>query len=149
MRVLISNQPCEGIEKDYERAAHLCLESEGIEPENLEISVAFVSDDYIKELNLTYRGIDSVTDVLSFPQYEGMDEFPESGDIFIGDVVIAPDRAYAQAAEYGHGSKREFVYLFVHSMFHLMGYDHMNDEERAVMREKEEKIMSRLKLERE
>ncbi len=149
MRVLISDKAYEGIEKDYEQAARLCLESEGIEPENVEISVAFVSNADIKELNTTYRGIDSVTDVLSFPQYEGIGDFPKTGDIFIGDVVISPDRAYEQAKEYGHTSEREFVYLFVHSMFHLMGYDHMNNEERAVMREKEERIMSLLKLERE
>ncbi len=147
MKLFISGPvPYDGVAEDYERAALLCLQNEEIGQERMEISIVFVDDAHIRELNSQYRGIDSVTDVLSFPQYESVEQYPESGDIFLGDVVISIDAAVAQAEEYGHGQKREFVYLFVHSILHLLGYDHMDEEERMIMRQKEEKIMSLLNL---
>jgi len=92
--------------------------------------------------------VDHVTDVLSFPQYNCIDELPDEGIICLGDVVICSEQALIQAEELGHSPEREIIYLFVHSMFHLMGYDHMDDEEKVDMREKEEKIMSILGIER-
>ncbi len=111
-----------------------------------EIGVTVVDADEIRQLNRDYRGNDSVTDVLSFPQYDDMDELAEdlaSGGqaLLIGDVVICYDRVLSQAEEYGTGVTREFVYLFTHSILHLLGYDHMQEDERAEMRAREEEIM--------
>ncbi len=134
-----------------EEAAVLCLAREGVEAGNVEISVSFVSEEEIKELNNVYRNNNSVTDVLSFPQYDDLTELDsfcddESGETALGDVVICTDRARQQAEEFGHSFERELVYLFVHSMFHLLGYDHMEPEEKSRMREAEEEIMEKLDL---
>jgi probable rRNA maturation factor len=111
-----------------------------------EIGVTVVDAEEIRELNRDYRGNDSVTDVLSFPQYDDMEELAEDlvsceAAVLIGDVVICYDRVLSQAEEYGTGVTREFVYLFTHSILHLMGYDHMEEEERAEMRAREELIL--------
>lgn len=111
-----------------------------------EIGVTVVDADEIRALNRDYRGNDSVTDVLSFPQYDDMDELAEDLTdeeitALIGDVVICYDRVLSQAEEFGTGVTREFVYLFTHSILHLMGYDHMEDDERRVMRAREEEIL--------
>ena len=100
-----------------------------------EIGVTVVDAEEIRQLNRDYRGNDSVTDVLSFPQYDDMEELAEDiadDDItaLIGDVVICYDRVLSQAEEFGTGVTREFVYLFTHSILHLMGYDHMEEEEK-------------------
>ncbi len=131
-----------------QRAAEFVLESENVCGENAEISLTIVSPEEIKELNRDYRGVDSVTDVLSFPQFESVDDMPKEGEICLGDVVICRDKVVEQAEEFGHSYEREFVYLFVHSMFHLMGYDHMQEDEKAVMRNKEEEVMNRMDLRR-
>ena len=138
----------EEITELMERAAELVLGREDADPERCEISVTFVSGDEIRELNRDYRGVDSVTDVLSFPQFAPDEEFPEEGPIELGDVVICRDRIVEQAAEYGHSEAREAVYLFTHSVLHLMGYDHETEEEKREMREAEEEIMSALNLPR-
>lgn len=114
---------------------------EGFDPKRLEVSVTFVSEEEIRELNKIYRNKDAITDVLSFPQYSDSDEFPESGSVCIGDVVICPEQALIQADEYGHTGERELVYLFVHSLFHLLGYDHIDELDKQEMRNQEEKIM--------
>ena len=111
-----------------------------------EIGVTVVDADEIRALNRDYRGNDSVTDILSFPQYDDMDELAEDLTdeeitALIGDVVICYDRVLSQAEEFGTGVTREFVYLFTHSILHLMGYDHMEDDERRVMRAREEEIL--------
>ena len=92
--------------------------------------------------------MDRVTDVLSFPQYEDIRELPQEGDIPIGDVVICLQKVREQACEFGHSQEREMVYLFVHSICHLLGYDHMEKEDKDEMRAKEEKVMKQLGLER-
>ncbi|MDO4860749.1 MAG: rRNA maturation RNase YbeY [Bacillota bacterium] len=164
--------PEKAVTDKMEKAAALCLAREGIEAENVEISVSFVSEEEIKELNSVYRNNNSVTDVLSFPQYDDLTRlgaFPgddpeeepeddaeepyvdyddEAGEIALGDVVICTDRARQQAEEFGHSFERELVYLFVHSMFHLLGYDHMEPEEKSEMRQAEEEIMGKLDLAR-
>ncbi len=137
--------------KMQEAASCVCAE-EGFDPENISFSVTFVDGEEIKELNRDYRGVDSVTDVLSFPQFdaeEDLSDWPEDEELLIGDVVICTDRAKEQAEEYGHSFERELIYLFVHSLFHLFGYDHMEEEDKAVMRGKEEKVMSLIGLDRE
>ncbi len=131
-----------------EESARLCLTKEGIPEENCEFSVSFVSREEIKELNKTYRAVDKVTDVLSFPQFEDFSELPKEQIICLGDIVICEDRAKEQAEEFGHSYEREIVYLFTHSVLHLLGYDHMNEKEKAKMREREEEVMTELKLER-
>jgi probable rRNA maturation factor len=131
------------------QAAELCLREEGLDPDRVEISVTFVSTEEIHELNKVYRGKDCVTDVLSFPQYESTEDLGSVGGILcLGDVVICPEQALLQADEFGHSGERELVYLFVHSVFHLLGYDHGSEEDKNAMRVQEEKIMSRVGLAR-
>lgn len=112
----------------------------------LEVSVTVVDGDEIRELNREYRGIDSCTDVLSFPQFNSSDEITAAletvGNVLLGDVVLCYDRAVTQAEEYQTGLTRELVYLFVHSILHLLGYDHMNDEDKRAMRSFEEEVMT-------
>lgn len=114
-----------------------------------EVNVTFVDDDLIKEYNNQFRNIDKSTDVLSFPLGENgvYDTNPETNKKMLGDVVISIDHAIYQADLYGHGLKREIAYLTVHSMLHLLGYDHVNnDEEKAVMRNKEEIVLKDMNL---
>ncbi|MCI8648064.1 MAG: rRNA maturation RNase YbeY [Firmicutes bacterium] len=131
-----------------EEGAALCIREEGISPERAEVSLSFVTGEEIKELNHQYRGIDQVTDVLSFPQYADLNEIPQKGQLLLGDVVICTERARSQAEEFGHSLEREIVYLFIHSICHLLGYDHMEEEDRQQMRKKEETVMKQLELER-
>ena len=112
-----------------------------------EIGVTVVDGEEIRELNRDYRGYDNVTDVLSFPQYDDMDDLAEDiicsdSTVLIGDVVICYDRVLSQSEEFGTGVTREFVYLFTHSILHLLGYDHMEEEEKRVMRAREEEILN-------
>lgn len=114
-----------------------------------EVEVTFVNDEQIKKLNSEFRNIDSSTDVLSFPLgIDGVyDINPETGAKMLGDVVISVEHALYQADLYGHGIEREIAFLTVHSMLHLLGYDHVNGGlEQTIMREKEENILDRLGL---
>lgn len=106
-----------------------------------EISFSIVDQKEIKNLNRDYRGIDKVTDVLSFPLYEPAN-IPEFG--MLGDIVICMQKAKEQAGEFGHSFKREILYLTVHSMLHLLGFDHEIEDEKAVMRTHEKEIMKRI-----
>ena len=108
-----------------------------------EVSFSIVDQEEIKALNRDYRGIDEVTDVLSFPVFEAF-EAEDSG--MLGDIVICYDRAKEQAEDLGHSLKREIMYLTVHSTLHLLGYDHMNDEDKLEMRGLEKKTMDRLEV---
>ena len=100
-----------------------------------------MSREEIKTLNNDFRGIDKVTDVLSFPQFEFAEDIPEGGTVLLGDVVICIEKAEEQAKEFGHSKEREILYLFTHSILHLLGYDHMQDDEKNIMRTLEEEIM--------
>ena len=131
------------------QAAEICFIENGLEADRFSISVSFVSSEEIRELNLLYRKIDKTTDVLSFPQYEDIDELPKEGDVLLGDVVICTEQALLQADEFGHTPERELTYLFVHSILHLLGYDHEIEEEKAGMRQLEEKIMAQVGLSKE
>lgn len=150
MNIIFSEEtmPSEAIVNNLIEAANLCVLSEDIDQERVEISVSFVGEEEIHDLNKHFRKVDHVTDVLSFPQYNSMMEFPNEGIICLGDVVICSEQVLIQADELGHSPEREIVYLFVHSIFHLLGYDHMNEVEKTDMREKEKKIMSILGIER-
>ena len=116
-----------------------------------EISVTIVDDVSIHELNLKHRGIDRPTDVLSFPLgVDGVyDINNDTGARMLGDIVISIEHAYKQADLYGHSLQREVAFLTVHSMYHLLGYDHENGgREAQIMREKEEQVMIQLGLPR-
>ena len=116
-----------------------------------EVNVSLVSDNKIRILNRDIRNIDSATDVLSFPLGENgeYDVNPETGLYQLGDIVISLEHAAAQAEEYGHSYEREVGYLTAHSMLHLLGYDHVNNEQEAkIMRFHEEEIMKAVNLER-
>ena len=117
------------------------------------VGVSLVSEGEIKAINRDFRGIDKVTDVLSFPQFESTDEILAEiegdealVDIPLGDVVICLDQAERQSKEYGTSIRREVTYLFVHSVLHLLGYDHIDEEDKSLMRAHEEKIMTSLDI---
>lgn len=109
---------------------------------NYEVSISFVENDEIKALNRDYRGVDKETDVLSFP----MDDKFQISTPLLGDIIISMEKANEQATIYGHTIEREIGYLIAHSMFHLMGYDHLIDAEKKIMREKEKQVMKNLKI---
>ncbi len=118
--------------------------------DDIEVSISFVDEDEIQALNRDYRGKDSVTDVLSFTQYtdEGFEAF-EDEPVYIGDIVICTERARNQAEDFGHSFEREVSYLVCHGMLHLMGYDHIEEEDKAEMRAMEKVIMDKLSLYRD
>ncbi len=124
------------------------LKAEGFN-QPAEVDVSIVTDEDIKELNAQFRQIDAATDVLSFPLGENgeYDKNPETGAMMLGDIVISVEHAMHQADLYGHGIEREIAFLTVHSMLHLLGYDHVNGGlEQTIMREKEESILESLGL---
>ncbi len=126
------------------------LDYEGME-NDVEVSVTFVDDEGIRELNNKFRGMDKPTDVLSFPllDYEGESEEPFFDELChnLGDIVISLERAMAQANEFGHSFEREVAFLTAHSMLHLLGYDHeISEEDDADMRRRQNDIMDRLGL---
>ncbi len=131
-------------------------------PYEAEVSILLTSDEKIHRLNLEYRGIDRPTDVLSFPQIEyenpadlsmaeerGTECFnPDTGELFLGDIIISLDRVKEQAANYGHSTRREFAFLVAHSMFHLLGYDHMTEEDARDMEARQDLVLLHLGIER-
>ena len=126
------------------------LDYEGME-NDAEVSVTFVDDEGIRELNKKFRNMDKPTDVLSFPllDYEGESEEPFFDELChnLGDIVIPLERAMAQANEFGHSFEREVAFLTAHSMLHLLGYDHeISEEDDADMRKRQNDIMDRLGL---
>lgn len=155
VKVIISNDQKavrvpSGVRLLIRRCCHAVLELEQFSG-SAEISVRFVDNEMIRALNNQFRGIDSATDVLSFPLGENgdYDVNPETGAFVLGDIVISVPRAMEQAEEYGHSLDREIGFLTVHSMLHLLGYDHVEGGLPAVrMREKEEQVLSQLGLKR-
>lgn len=125
-----------------------CFEEENLQRKNLYINIILTNPKNIKEINKQYRNIDKETDVLSFPMFE-KEEIPNiEGDIpdVLGDIVISIERVKEQANEYRHTFERELSYMVVHGFYHLMGYDHMVEEEKNIMRQKEENILGKLKI---
>jgi len=113
-------------------------------PYECEVSVTFVDNDEIKRYNKEFRNINKPTDVLSFPLNEPgeLTEInPETGELMLGDIVMSVDKIISQAEEYGHRKTRELAFLVCHSMLHLFGYDHMDDEERIEMEDIQKKIL--------
>ncbi|NMA49579.1 MAG: rRNA maturation RNase YbeY [Tissierellia bacterium] len=131
----------ESITQGLVEVIQTCLEVEGLDL-GTEVSVSFVNNDEIKNLNRNFRGVDKETDVLSFPiEYDF-----HVGAMLLGDIIISIQKAIEQAQKYGHSIQRELAYLTAHSMLHLMGYDHLNDKDKAIMRKKEKEIMKRLEI---
>ena len=125
-----------------------CLDYEGYD-DNYEVSLSFVDNKEIHELNREYRGVDRVTDVLSFPLLSDDFEDVELEEESLGDIVVSLERALEQSIEYNHSFEREVCFLVCHSMFHLLGYDHDTEENTKEMREKEEHILNKLNITRE
>ncbi len=129
-------------------------------PYEAQVSLLLVDREKIRRINLDTRGIDAATDVLSFPmlEYEDPADFlflneqwemyvdPDTGEIPLGDIVLCVDKVREQAEAYGHSQKREYAFLIAHSMLHLMGYDHMDPKERALMEERQRVIMDMLQI---
>lgn len=126
------------------KAVEACLIYEGWGID-YEVSLSFVDNHEIQALNHTYRGKDYATDVLSFPLIEE-DQSLNLEEKLLGDIVISVEKAAAQAKEYNHSFEREMGFLVVHSMFHLMGYDHDNEEATADMRKREEAVLTDINL---
>lgn len=128
-------------------------------PYEAEVSLLLTMDAQIREMNTQFRGIERATDVLSFPmvEYPMSGEFgfleenegyfnPESGELSLGDIVISKEKVISQAEEYGHSVLREYAFLIVHSVLHLTGFDHMEEDERREMETKQDEIMKRLDI---
>ena len=145
MDIIINNENNYPLENSYEdtmkKIASLALQKEGLN-DDYEIGLTFVTKDEIKDLNNEYRKIDKVTDVLSFPL---IDDFA-SDETLLGDVVISYDVAVEQAKEYGHSLEREIMFLFTHSILHLLGYDHIEDDDRLIMEDSQKEIHDELKI---
>ena len=131
-------------------------------PYECQLSLLLTTDEEIRNINRQYRSIDQATDVLSFPALsydipgdfswaeEAEDAFdPDTGELVLGDIVISKDRVYAQSDNFGHTREREYAFLLVHSVLHLIGYDHMEEKERLLMEEKQRSIMDALGITRD
>ena len=147
--------PCEELATKVIEAA---LDYEAC-PYEVEVNLLLTMNDEIQEMNHNFRQIDRPTDVLSFPMidYEEAGNFdfledaqdafhPESGELMLGDIVISKEKVISQAEEYGHSVEREYAFLIAHSMLHLFGYDHMEDDERIVMETKQKEILEQLQI---
>ncbi len=137
---------------ELKKVTQSSLESENIYTDS-QISLTFTDDEEIKYLNFKHRKIDKATDVLSFPLYSKneIEQFKKTDthtQLILGDIVISVEKARQQAEKYKHSFKREICFLVCHSMFHLMGYDHMNEDEAKIMREKENSVLEQLNINR-
>lgn len=117
--------------------------------DDYDISISFVDNKEIHELNKQFRGVDRATDVLSFPMLSDEFEEVEYEEMSLGDIVVSLERALEQSIEYGHSFEREVCFLVCHSMFHLLGYDHDTEENTREMREKEEAVLTKLNITRD
>ncbi len=168
MTILMENEVDASFDFEYEKLLEeVIIQALDYEkcPYECEINLTFTDDDGIRIINSEFRGLDIPTDVLSFPmvEYETPADFenldsdenfamyfnPESGELLLGDIVISVERAKLQAKEYGHSLKREICFLTAHSMLHLMGYDHMTDDERVIMEKKQDEILNILGITRD
>ena len=163
--IYIDNKYKKPIEIDYQDIASKVIEEaeDFVDcPYNCEVNLLITDNEEIQTLNKEARDIDSPTDVLSFPSIEYKapadfsnieeDDFnfnPESGELVLGDIVISYDKVIEQSKEYNHSEIREFAFLVAHSMLHLFGYDHINDEDRKTMETEQESILNNLNYRRD
>lgn len=150
------------VEELVKQVAETVLDAESC-PYESQINVLLTDNEGIHEFNKEYRGIDRETDVLSFPNLDfaeagcfDIDEAceadyfdPDTGELILGDIIISVDKVQEQAEAYGHSTRREFAFLVAHSMLHLCGYDHMVEEEAAVMERKQEETLQLLGITRD
>ncbi len=138
--------------KKIESIVHLALEEENIDVPHVFLSIEAVSSDEIRKINNEYRNVDKPTDVLSFPIFEkqelknisNLENEKKPKEIELGDIILCIDVIKEHAKEYGTGIYREVLYMITHATFHLLGYDHMVEDEKKVMRNKEEKVLSKI-----
>ena len=146
-------------QKEYEKVISKvleeCFKEEKLTESKLYITITLTTPENIRKINKKYRNIDKETDVLSFPMFQ-KDELDEkiknkeySYEDVLGDIVISIDKVERQAKEYGHSFERELSYMVVHGFYHLMGYDHIEEKDKIVMRKKEDKILEILKISRD
>ena len=147
-------EPNNKYEETIKKVLEQCFKEEKIENSKLSITITLTNPDNIQKINKEYRNIDKPTDVLSFPMFEKQEleekiknEDFEHEDI-LGDIIISIQKVQEQAKEYEHSFERELSYMVVHGFYHLMGYDHIKEEDKAQMRPKEEKILNDLKIQR-
>ena len=148
-------QENEKYEKTVKKVLEQCFKEEDMLDSKLYITITFTTPQNIKEINKKYRNIDKATDVLSFPMFE-KDELETKiknkdyvCEDVLGDIIISIEKVQEQAEEYGHSFERELSYMIVHGFYHLMGYDHIKEEDKKVMRPKEEKVLNDLKIKRD
>ena len=145
--------------KEYEKVIsnvlEECFKEEKLTESKLYITITLTTPENIRKINKKQRKIDKETDVLSFPMFQKdeLDEKIKSKDFLyedvLGDIVISIDKVERQAKEYGHSFERELSYMVVHGFYHLMGYDHIEEKDKVVMRKKEDKILDMLKISRD
>ena len=136
--------------KDIEKIFEVALDETGI-PSNILVNITLISGEEIRQMNKTYRDVDRVTDVLSFPMIDNINDIEKEydfafGECNIGDIYINLERAKEQANEYGHSLKREFCFLSLHGFLHLLGYDHMEKEDERIMFYIADKVLERLDI---
>lgn len=142
-------------EKIIKRVVEKCFEVENLTDSKLILTITLTTPEHIRKINKEYRNIDKETDVLSFPMFEKneIDKKIKNNDFehedVLGDLVISVDRVKEQAVEYGHSFERELSYMVVHGFYHVMGYDHIKEEDKKIMRPKEENILEKLKITRD
>ena len=146
-------------QKEYEKVISKvleeCFKEEKLTKSKLYITITLTTPENIRKINKKYRNIDKETDVLSFPMFQKdeLDEKIKSKDFLyedvLGDIVISIDKVERQAKEYGHSFERELSYMVVHGFYHLMGYDHIEEKDKIVMRKKEDKILEIIKISRD
>ena len=136
------------IKEKIEEVLKQCYKEEKLNPNFLYINIILTNPENIRKLNKEYRNIDKETDVLSFPMFEKeeLKNFKSSCKEVLGDIVISIERVKEQAKEYEHSFERELSYMVVHGFYHLMGYDHIKEEDKKQMREKEETILKALNI---
>ena len=137
-----------------EKVLSQCFKEEKLENSKLCVTVTLTTPKTIQEINKQYRNIDRATDVLSFPMFEKdeLDKKIQENDFenedILGDIVVSVDKVKEQAIEYGHSFERELSYMIVHGFYHLMGYDHIEEDDKKIMRKKEETILEKLCISR-
>ena len=147
-------EPNNKYEETIKKVLEQCFKEEKIENSKLSITITLTNPEKIQKINKEYRNIDKPTDVLSFPMFEKQEleekiknEDFEHEDI-LGDIIISIQKVQEQAKEYEHSFERELSYMVVHGFYHLMGYDHIKEEDKKQMRPKEEKVLNDLKIQR-
>ena len=147
-------KPNEQYESTIKKVLKECYEVENLVNSELIITVTFTTPENIRKINNKYRNIDRATDVLSFPMFEKdeLDKKIKEQDFIcedvLGDIIISVEKVEEQAKEYGHSFERELSYMVVHGFYHLMGYDHIEEKDKVIMRPKEEKVLNRLGITR-